>query len=264
MRGILIISLSVCLFVGVGVAEITQFDFNGNLGATTGAATLGFRNGAATSDVVSFGTAGSMGLPALAGGDAAVLSFPGFAADQGFELEPASSANGGGDYINQYTLVYDLLVPASSAGWFAFFNTNYSNSNDSDAFINGAGGIGISGVYEGTVTLDEWHRIAFVWDVDSLYKYIDGVMVGEQLGISGVDGRWSLYTTDHGQVTLILTDNDGDTNAGYISSLLFANEALDAATIASFGGPDADGAVPEPTTLLLLGFGACLLRKHKS
>jgi hypothetical protein len=262
MRTCRFFAFLVCVFLGSVMADVSQFDFNGDLSATLGPATLEFEPG--TEGLVTFGTASSLGLPALSGGDAGVMSFPAFSPTEGLRLEPATSANGGGDYVNQYSLVFDLLIPDVSAGWFSFYNTNADNTNDGDAFIRPDGGIGISGVYEGTVTSNQWHRIAIVWDVDSMYKYIDGVLVGSQLGLSGVDGRWSLYTTDHDVKTWILADENGDTNAGYISSFLFANKALDAATIESFGGPDADGAIPEPMTLTLLGFGALMLRKRRA
>ena len=254
--------LLVCALAGGANATLSQFDFDGDLSATLGPATLEFEPG--TEGLVTFGTATSFGLPAMPGGDTGVLSFPAFTPSEGIRLEPATSANGGGDYVNQYTLIYDLLVPDVSANWLSFYNTNSTNSNDGDAFIRPDGGIGISGVYEGTVTSNQWHRIAIVWDVDSMYKYIDGTLVGEQLEISGIDGRWSLYTSDHGEKTWLLTDDNGDTNPAYISSFLFANEALSATTIEGFGGADADGAIPEPTTLLLLGLGACLLRRRGS
>lgn len=262
MRTISISALVVCFIFGSAAGVSSQFDFNGDLSSTLGPATLEFEG--ATAGLVTFGTASSFGLPAMPGGDASVMSFPAFASDQGLRLEPASSANGGGDYINQYTLIYDLLVPDVSAGWFSFYNSNATNSNDGDAFIRTDGGIGISGVYEGTVNSNQWHRIAIVWDIDSMYKYIDGSPVGSQLGLSGVDGRWSLYTTDHDVKSWLLTDDNGDTNAAYISSFLFANEALDATTIENFGGADADGAIPEPMSLTLLGFGALLLRKRRA
>jgi hypothetical protein len=262
MKAIHFFAFIVCLVLGIAAAEISQFDFNGDLSATLGAATLEFEPG--TSDLVTFGTVSSLGLPALPGGDATAMSFPAFSAAEGLRLEPASSANGGGDYINQYSLIFDLLVPDVSAGWFSFYNTNGTNSNDGDAFIRTDGGIGISGVYEGTVNSNQWHRIAIVWDVDSMYKYIDGVNVGNQIGLSGVDGRWSLYTSEHDVMTWLLSDDDGDTNAAFISSFLFANEALDAATIEGFGGADADGAIPEPITVVLFGFGACFLRKRRA
>jgi hypothetical protein len=56
------------------LAGATQFDFGGDLSATFGAGTLGYYNGARTSNTVSFGTASSFGLPALPGGDDAELS----------------------------------------------------------------------------------------------------------------------------------------------------------------------------------------------
>jgi hypothetical protein len=245
---------------GNALAGATQFDFGGDLSATLGAGTLDYYNGATTSDVVGFGTASSFGLPALAGGDATVMSFPAFAQDQGLLLEPASSANGGGEYINQYTMIWDVLIPDVSAQWMSFYNTNATNSNDGDFFIRPSdGGIGISSQYDGTVNSGQWHRIAMVLDIDSMYKYIDGALVGSQIGLTGVDGRWAMYTTEHDVKTFLLTDNDGETNSGYINSFYFINEALDASAIAGFGGPDADGVVPEPSTLTLLVLGASLL-----
>jgi len=225
------------------LARPTQFDFGGDLSATSGAGTLDYYNGARTSGTVSFGTASSFGLPALAGGDATVLSFPAFAPDQGLLLEPASSANGGGEYINQYTMIWDILIPNVGANWFSFYNTNATNSNDGDFFIRASdGGIGISGQYHGTVNSGQWHRIALVIDLvaGTMAKYIDGVHVATQ-GVGGVDGRWAMYTTDHGVKTFLLTDENNETNQGYISSFWFADRALDASTIAAFGGPDADG-----------------------
>ncbi len=224
------------------LAGATQFDFGGGLSATFGAGTLDYYNGARTSNTVSFGTASAFGLPALPGGDATVMRFPAFAPDQGLLLEPASGANGGGEYINQYTMIWDLLIPDVSANWFSFYNTNATNSNDGDFFMRQDGGIGISGQYHGKVNSGQWHRIAVVLDLvaGTMAKYIDGVHVGTQAA-SGVDGRWAMYTTGHGINTYLLTDEDNETNSGYISSFCFVDKALDASTIAGLGGPDADG-----------------------
>ena len=156
-------------------------------------------------------------------------------------------------------MVWDVLVPDVSANWMSMYNTNASNSNDGDLFVRTDGGIGISGQYEGTINSGQWHRIAMVLDVDSMYKYIDGALVGSHIGLTGVDGRWSMYTTEHDEKTFLLTDNDGDTNSGYINSYYFTDQALDASAIAAFGGADADGVIPEPATLTLLVLGASLL-----
>ncbi|MHC4749447.1 MAG: LamG-like jellyroll fold domain-containing protein [Planctomycetota bacterium] len=255
--------LLACFGVNAFGVEV-QFDFNGNLDPTVGPGSLEYYNGATTSDAVSFDTASSFSLPALSGGDAAVMSFPAFAADQGFQLNHGAPANGGGSYVNQYTMIYDILVPDVSAGWFSFYNTNSSNSNDGDLFIRTDGGIGISGQYEGTINSGQWHRVAMVLDTDSIYKYIDGTLVGSQPGITGTDGRWALYTVDHlPQRTFLLTDDNGDTNAGFINSFYFIDQALDGAAIGAIGGPTAQGVVPEPATVILLGLGASILSTYR-
>jgi len=157
-------------------------------------------------------------------------------------------------------MIWDVLVPDVGAAWFSFYNTNATNSNDGDLFIRPSdGGIGISGQYHGTINSGQWHRVAMVLDVDSMHKYIDGALVASQMGLTGVDGRWSMYTTAHDEKTFLLTDNNGETNSGYINSYYFTDEALDASVIAAFGGADADGVIPEPATLTLLVLGTSLL-----
>jgi hypothetical protein len=92
-------------------AQATVFDFAGNLTGIGGPATASFYNGTTTSNVVSFGTASGFGLPALPGGDATVMSFPGFANNQGISLLPNTGPNGGSaSYINQYTMGWDVLI----------------------------------------------------------------------------------------------------------------------------------------------------------
>jgi hypothetical protein len=244
---------------GLVLAAGTQFDFtNADLGATLGPGALEYHNGTTTSDDVAVGTASSFGLPVLSGGDADVMEFAAFAQDQGLLLETAAGPNGGGDYINEYTLIWDILVPEIS-GYMSFYNTSSDNGNDGEFFRNAAAGIGISGQYDGVVNANQWHRIAMVWDVDSMYKYIDGTQVGTQIGLDGVDGRWSLYPTGGWQKTFLLTDNSDETNAGYLSSFYFVDEALGEAAIEMLGGPDADGIVPEPSTFGLLILGAAFL-----
>jgi hypothetical protein len=112
----------------------------------------------------------------------------------------------------------------------------------------------------------------FVWDLadldgdgQTLYKYINGVQVGVQ-NPGGLDGRFSLDP-----FMLLLTDNDGESSAGSISSFLFADQAMTAGEIAAYGGPTAAGfaggapAVPEPGTIVLLGLGALgALRRRRA
>ena len=130
----------------------------------------------------------------------------------------------------------DLLWPASSDGqWRALMQTDTSNTNDSDLFVENenSGGIGIGG-YFGTIQTDTWHRIAIVVyaapNNGIMELYIDGIQVGE---LSGIDERWALNTT-----ALLLTDNNNETQPGYLSGILFSGRALTAAEIETLGSTE--------------------------
>ena len=88
-------------------------------------------------------------------------------------------------------------------------------------------------------------------DYCSLYKYIDGVQVGSQLGIAGIDLRWSVYPTGGVEKTWLLADEDNETGAGYLSSFFFSDTALTPEEMLALGGADADGVIPEPSTLII-------------
>jgi hypothetical protein len=245
-----------------------QYDFNGpGFVPTFGSGSLGFWS-MTTTGAVQYGTASSFGLPAMPGGDAGVMRYPAFDPTQGLILRTGAQPNGGGAFINQYTMVWDLLLPQvpSYAG---LFNTDDSNTSDGDFFIKAGGGIGISGTYSGTISANKWYRIAASFDLttSTLSKYIDGTLVGTQSLSSGVDGRWSLYSAnDPTRGVLLLTDDDGETGAGFINSFLFVDRAMTSTEIAALGGPNALGIVPEPgTTALLLVAGVlAVIRRRRS
>ncbi|NMC82488.1 MAG: PEP-CTERM sorting domain-containing protein, partial [Armatimonadetes bacterium] len=123
------------------------------------------------------------------------------------------------------------------------------------------GGIGISGTYHGTMLSDTWYRVMFSFDLageigpaKTLYKYIDGSLVGSQVLPAGIDGRWALDP-----YFLIMTDEDGETNAGSISRFWFEDRAITGAEAAMYGGPN----IPEPATLALLGIGLLPMLKRR-
>jgi hypothetical protein len=222
-------------------AEATQFDFAGDLVATFGPGTLDYFG--ASSGAVTFGTASSFGLPALPGGNASVMQFPAFTPSQGLAFDPASAASGGGNMVNQYTMIWDLLVPnVAASGYTCLYQADGTNGSDGELFINGSGGIGVHGNYTGAVTSNQWHRIAVVVDLvtQTMARYIDGVPV-DAMGLeSAVDGRHAVGASPK---TLLLTDDDNETNAGYISCFYFTDSLLSDAEIAAFGGPTADGVI---------------------
>lgn len=257
LKFLLMVVGTVC---AVASATEVQFDFNGDLGASVGPGTLGYFNGTTTSSAVSFGTVSSFGLPALVGGDAAVMSFAAFQPDQGLTLDTGCGPNGSTGDINQYTMIWDLLIPSFVSSYSSLYNTSGSNNNDGDFFIQQGKGVGISGQYDGAINPSQWYRIAISMDLElsTMSKYIDGALVGTQTLASGAGGRWSLWPTGTFP-TFLLADEDGETNAGYINSFYFADRALSGSEITAFGGPDSDGVVPEPATGLLLLVGASLI-----
>ncbi len=101
--------------------------------------------------------------------------------------------NGGGSYVNEYTLVIDFKIPQIGQ-YYCFYQTNISNSNDGELFINPSGHIGITGIGYSYCILDpnEWYRLVISVDLGNSFNYyIDGQLI--QTGASqGIDGRYSL------------------------------------------------------------------------
>jgi len=209
-----------------------QWDFNdGDLAATVGTA-LDYRGDTATA--TTFQTMDIKGQPAK------VMGFPATTASQGYVMTHGAVPNGGGLYVNQYTIIYDIMFPTESDHkWRVFLQTNTGNSNDGDIFVNDSGnGIGIDGQYHGTIAPNTWYRVAFVFNnIDrTLAKYIDGVLVNKQALPDGLDGRFTLDPT-----ALLFADNDGDTAAGFVNSIQFRDGLMTDAEIAALGGATAAG-----------------------
>lgn len=227
------------------LATVTgQWDFeNGNLSATVGT-DLAYRGD--TEALTTFTTA------TIDGQTANVMSFPATTPDEGFIMTHGIDPNGGGGYVNQYTLIMDIMFPTSSSGVYrALLQTSTDNSNDADLFVKKDNSLGISGGYSGTLTPDTWHRVAFVFDLTlssgQLVKYIDGVQVGSQvLTQPTLDGRWSMDTT-----ALLFTDDDGETAPGFVNSIQIHDVALTASEIYSLGGPSASGIPALPSVVNL-------------
>jgi len=262
-----------------------QWDFTNGLTATVGTdLQYGDGAGGVTAGGTSFGKTSSFAIPGIMpidinGNptgpvvDADVMKFPKMTTSaQGYKMWPGAAANGSysaGD-VNQYALVMDIYYPAASTNKYrALFQTSATNSNDADWFIGddaatpSPDGIGISGVYNGTIRPDTWYRIALVVNLDagagnpSYMKYINGHLVGSQ---SIFGSRFAPWSAASGNPSWILSDNDGETEVGYIDHVQFYDSALSADQVAALGG-----IVPEPATLGLLALGGlALLRRRRA
>ncbi len=147
------------------------------------------------------------------------------------------AANGGGDWVNQFTITIDFKIP-STVQYYCFYQTDYSNSNDGDAFVNPARQVGISatGYSSYTIIPDEWYRLVIAVDLENTYDYyLDGnlIQVG---GIQELDGRFSLYPADGQNQVLFFADDNGEDNSFDIADLSIYDVCLNSEEIEELGG----------------------------
>ena len=231
------------------VFGLWNFD-NGDLSRSDGAGTLDYADGAATQGLTSFASTDGAAVPNVGGQPAKFMRVPAFTdKGNGYNLTIPMQPNGGGSYVNQYTLIVDVLLPAS-INWMPFFNTDPANANDADFYVsdNGALGIGLLGYStNGTIQPDSWYRVAFAANLAAgkVTYYRNGDPVFTRTGGSLLDGRHALYS-DRDAGPDIRLFNEGDTSGDYthevlVNSLFFTDRTMTADEIKALGGPTASG-----------------------
>ena len=188
------------------------------------------------------------------GQSAAVMEFGGNSVSQGFYLRHGATPNAGGHFVNQYTLLLDVMYPASSSDqWRALFQTDPFNhdGNDADFLVGNASvlpdpnGLGAESQFNGSLAPDTWYRVAVAVDLTAppgqqLTKYVNGVPVGSQSLAGGADGRFALGPT----AQLFTAGIGGFTQPGFVNSLQVVNGWLSPAAVAALGGPTPEGLSP--------------------
>lgn len=223
-----------------------QWDFKlGDLRATIGA-DLQYIND--TSNLTTFG---SMKIP---GGLATVMGFGANSSSQGFYMRHGAKPNGGGQFVNQYTLIMDIMCPPgtgnNSSVWTPLVQADPFNSPGTDAVFYfgstttpGPDGIGPQSQMSATLAPNTWYRLGLVVDLTAaagrqLTKYLNGVMVGMQNLSGGIDGPYAL-----GPTALLFTT--GLTNStiqpGYVNSIQFLNGCMTSNAMAALGHPTPTG-----------------------
>lgn len=201
-----------------------------------------------------------------------------FAGPDFFRAWHGIGANGGGAYVNRYSVLMDVMHTKSSgdtSGWASFFNTTSDQGNDGDMWIQwsgeDAGGVygtlGRGGAYAGKYYANRWNRVILSVDLTALTArfYVDGVLQNTVV-TGGLDSGLSMYTYNDGDPAAdhldVLGDNDGDWTPGRISALGFFDGPLgdtEAAALGVAGDP-----VPEPATMSVMTLGVlALLRKRR-
>ena len=236
-----------------GVSALYEWNFSaGDLAASLGAGELLYAD-AATPSLVSFGQTGG-DVPHIGGLPAKFVHLPAFTGiTNGLNADLAlTGPNGGGDYVNQYSIILDVYSPGGS-GWQALFQTNPGNpsGNDADWYIAPDNSLGIASIgYSpaNTFTLNAWHRLIFSVDLAAgrAAYYIDGVQVFQRTGMTGLlDGRFSLESNVNAGPDVRFF-NEGDTSGVYthelyLSALAIRDREMTAAEAAALGAPQARG-----------------------
>lgn len=142
------------------------------------------------------------------------------------------AANGGGSYVNEYSLLFDVMIKDPTQ-YHCLFQTNPGNGNDGDCFLNTNSqlGITITGYSGFSAKAKNWYRILVCVDNSTTYKiYVDGKLVLNGTG-QALDGTYGLDPT-----VLFFADDDAEDNLIYAAQIAIFNTCLTAADVAGLGG----------------------------
>jgi len=195
----------------------------------------------------------------------------------GFTAMHGIAANGGGVFVNEYSILVDVFSPASSrSSWRTIMQTSNTNGNDGDYFIrNDNDRLGTASMTYSTSGINEakWTRLVLTFDLNTpatgtlIKAYLDGTLLYTHTGTSGelvTDGRFSLYpNTDATPIIHFFRDNDGDNGALNVGALAIWDGVLSDADVTALGG--AGTMVPEPATAAtaVLGLLALGVRRRR-
>lgn len=242
------------------LGTVMEWGMNGSLAATSGNGILEFVDGEASESQILWGTTNGTGVPHMEDGPAGYLEIPGFYdSAHGIALTLTGIPASGGNFINRYTFVFDVLLPAGY-NWMPFFNTQPNNTNDADFFVRGDGAIGIGDLgYSpaGTIEPDTWYRVVFAADLPSgvVRYYVNGAEVHTRAGGALTDGRFSLNPGGDTPSLRLFSDEDGEVSPVLVGAVAFVDSTLTPQQIAALGGPKAGGIfstappIPDPVSL---------------
>jgi hypothetical protein len=160
--------------------------------------------------------------------------------------------NGGGSYVNEYTVAIDYIQTSGIGNWNSLFQTaDDAHANDGDLWTDTTGhiGVGATGYSSLTYNPNQWHRIMWSVDNGSFFRvYVDGTLFLDAAG-QPVDGRFSLGSNFH-----LFADNDWEDQWGIVSTAAVWDHALTTEEVAGMGSTATPLtlAVPEPTATSLL------------
>jgi hypothetical protein len=184
--------------------------------------------------------------------------------------------NGGGSYVNSYTIMMDYCQTSGSGLWNenyynSIFQTSQTNANDGDLFIktpqvggapdyaNSTIGVGDTGYSTGTFNANAWNRIVISVDNSNFFRvYVNGALLLDAEGQGLDSSRYSLDPTFN-----LFADNDWEDAWGMVGTVATWDHALSSAEVSAMGNASTTLVIPEPMTMTLLALGGLLLRRSK-
>lgn len=171
-----------------------------------------------------------------------------------YKVNNTIAANGGGNKVNEFSLMVDFKVKDIST-WYTIFQTDTTNASDGDCFIKkNAGTIGTSatGYTPSPITADKWHRLIIAADLKaagSYSYYIDGALAHSitiPASPSFIDDRFSLD-----KALLLFADNDGEDGEIDVTTVAIFNQKLTLSDVQAIGKLKTDSVVAVDTNQIL-------------
>src|SRR5439155_7962862 len=174
----------------------------------------------------------------------------------GLRMKHDIAPNGGGQKVNQYTIILDLLwgenfAPVNYGALWQLHDLD--NPGDSDMYWQGSSGhygkSNASDYAPGTAKQDrnQWARVAFAVDLAAnppiLAKYINGIKNWDQIiGTRGhVDSEFAMSIPE----IILFGDSDNEQSDAVVSAIQVREGRMSDEEVAALGGPDSAG-IPLP------------------
>ena len=142
-----------------------------------------------------------------------------------------------------YTLIMDILKPASTTDYIALFQTGSANSDDAELFINTTqnNGVGILDQYFGTIEDSVWYRLAFAFDLDEneLKVYGNGNLWGTVSIPDNYKYRFCINNNWAIQMSHLFSDESNETSTLYVNSIQLRDYTMTSTEVAQMGSASA-------------------------
>jgi glycerophosphoryl diester phosphodiesterase len=240
-----------------------QWDFNQSLTGQIGSQLAVIGDKTTAGQVIQFGSTISFKLPSIENREVNVALIPAFDPKHAlrfFSNIAPEGIPGGLDCDNTYSLIFDLLKPAGKNLYTAILQTSNNNSDDADFFLAGkSNSAGILEQYNGKFADSTWVRLALVFDLylEKVSHYQDGNFIGSIQLKNSKNGRFCLNNNWGVQSSNFFSDDSGETNPVFVSSIQLRNYAMSADEIMRLGKPRAtkiDATILPDVNMLCPGF----------